>query len=685
MADNNDWQDVENDDWQEVPVGKEGPDKWDEFISEYGIPGLQAAGAGITKGFGKVSQVLDKYTGAPVRAGVYRAMQGKPEEALSAAYEQFGEDPTKAPSGKDIAYEAGLSKEPYIRTPIIMNPYTGKEGTLRVSPAGIAGGLGEMALDPTAYIPASNVGRAATSLAKGVSKTAGFAGRKLAPKIGKLVARVPEEATRAYMANPSRIEETAAKYTAEDIKNILDETIGEAKSNVIESAAEVEKRKALLKRKLRERRTDLRDQTATPEIVSQIQGSLDEQKKLLGSLSEQADKALERSGVKFRRDDLLSLIDEIGRSPGKYVVGDQRAATLDKLMRQRERVASIPDEYIDAVNLRDILGQVRDDIDFRLNAGEFNKELNAMRKTFAQRMSFALKDQVPEYRDFMNVMAQYADNLESMSNLFGSAKNPEPAYATLKKLRQGASPNLIETIRRNAELTKSKMLSETLGQYQRDANVLRRMKRGEDLGPDLFPEDVANLRDMEATQKMAEDIYNPMARLRPGTDKTQSVVRRYGYPTASIEDARAIEAAGKAAGLDLPQIMRDRATFDAFNKDATAGSRNTLFGLTAGSLLGNDIAALLAALGGFAADRYGGSWTRGAIKTGVGTKNIADRLINYMATDPGFAAKYGRFFAKTAGRGGMALSLATHHLLMNNDPEYRKYFEEPEMERKVTP
>lgn len=676
MASDENWEKVPVDNWEKVPLDPNEPDDFDKFATEYAIPGLQAAGSGITRGFGKISQALDKVTGAPIRAGVYRAMQGKPEEAFGAAIQQFGEDPTKAPSGKDIAYEAGLSKEPYIRTPIIMNPYTGKEGTLRVSPAGIAGALGEMALDPTSYIPASSVGHAATALGKGLSATAGFAGRKLAPKIGKLVARVPEEATRAYIANPERIEANAAKYSSSDIKDIIDETVGEAKSNVIESSAEVEKRKALLKRKLREKRSDLRDQTATPEIVSQIQGSLDDQKKLLGSLSQEADKALERSGIKFRRDDLLSLIDEIGRSPGKYVVGDQRASTLEKLMRQRERVASIPDEYIDAVNLRDILGQVRDDIDFRLNAGEFNKELNAMRKTFAQRMSFALKDQVPEYRDFMNVMSQYADNLESMSNLFGSAKNPEPAYATLKKLRQGASPNLIETIKRNAELTKSKMLSETLGQYQRDANVLRRIKRGEDLGSELFPEDVANLRDMEAKQKMAEDIYNPMARLRPGTDKTQSVVRRYGYPTASIEDAKAIEAASKSAGVDLPQIMQDRATFDAFNKDATAGSRNTLFGLTAGSLLGSDNAALLAALGGFAADRYGGSWTRGAIRTGVGAKNIADRVINYLATDPGFAAKYGRFFAKTAVRGGTALSLATHHLLMNNDPEYRKYFEE---------
>ena len=676
MASDENWEKVPVENWERVPVSSKDDDEWDNLIRDYGIPALQAAGAGITQGIGAVSQAIDKYTGAPVRAGVYRAMQGKPEEALRAAYEQFGADPTKAPSGKDIAYEAGLSKEPYIRTPFILNPYTGKEGTLRVSPAGIAGGFGEMAFDPLSYVPASAVGRGAATLAKGASAATGFAGRKLAPKIGKLVARVPEEATRAYMANPSRIEANAAKYSSADIKDILDETVGEAKSNVIESAAEVEKKRAELKQKIKQKRSDLQRQTIPTEVVKQIQGSLENQKALLGELSVKADEALAKSGVEFTKEGLIQLIDNIGKSAGKYIIGDARTSAVNKLAATKQRITDSMPKLIAAEDLRDVLQQIRADIDFDLNAGQFNTDLNNMRKAFQSQISQSMKSKVPEYASYMNQMADLSRSLEQMSELFGSEKFPAKAYGTLQSIRKGGRPDIVEAIRRNAELTKNQMLSGTLGQYQRDAALMNRFQRGEDLTKELFPEDVANLRDIEATQKMAEDIYNPMARLRPGTDKTQSVVRRYGYPTASIEDAKAIEAAGKSAGLDLPQIMQDRATFDAFNKDATAGSRNTLFGLTAGSMLGSDAAALLAALGGFAADRYGGSWTRGAIKTGVGTKNVADRLVNYLANDPGFAAKYGRYFAKGAVRGGVGFSLATHHLLMNNDPEYRKYFEE---------
>jgi hypothetical protein len=602
-------------------------------------------------------------------------MQGKPEEAFGAAYEQFGADPTKAPSGKDIAYEAGLSKEPYIRTPFILNPYTGKEGTLRVSPAGLAGGVGELFTDPTAYVPAGAIGRGLAKATTGATKLAGYLGRKVTPKIGKVVARVPEETTMAYMARPKEITETAKKYTPEDIKDIIDETVGEAQSNVIESAAQVESKRAALKEKLKQKRYDLQRQTVPQDIVNEIQGSLENQKAVLGELSKQADDALERSGITFNKAELLRLVDKIGKSAGKYAIGKSRRNALKELFETRQYINDALPDVIPASDLRDVLRQIRADIDYDLNAGEFNDDLNRMRKEFTQGMSGALKKTVPEYNDYMAQMSQLSDSLEQMSKLFGSQKYPAKAYGTLQKVRKGIRPDVVEAIRRNAELTKDQMLSNTLGQYQKDAALLNRFGRGEDLGKQLFPEDVANLRDIEATQKMAEDLYAPMSRLKPGTDRAQSVIRRFGQPTASIEDARAIEYIGKSAGVDLPQILRDRAIYDQFNKDATAGSRNVLLGTMMGREQGLPGATAGAILGAVA-DRYGGRILRGGIDLGTSAKNSLDRLVNYLQNDPGFKAKYGRFFAKSAIRGGTGFSLTTHHLLMNNDPEYRKYFEE---------
>lgn len=675
MASDENWEKVPVENWERAPVTSKDDDDWDNLIKDYGIPVLQSAGAGITQGLGAVSQTIDKYTGAPVRAGVYRAMQGKPEEALSAAYEQFGADPTKAPSGKDIAYEAGLSKEPYIRTPIIMNPYTGKEGTLRVSPAGIAGGLGEMALDPTTYIPAGTIGKGLAKGALAASEALGALGRKVTPKLGKMIARVPEETTRAYMARPKEITQTAKMYTGEDIKDIIDETVGTAKADVDATKNQSELLRQQLKQKLKEKRFDLQRQTIPSDVVNEIQGSLENQKAVLGELSKQADDALVKSRVNFQKEHLLNLIDGIGKSAGKYAVGDARTNALQKLYATRQRIADSLPDVIPAQDLRDVLQQIRADIDFDMNAGEFNTDLNKMRKEFSGRISDTLKNQVPEYSNYMRQMSELSGSLEQMSKLFGSEKFPAKAYGTLQNVRKGTRPDIVEAIRRNAELTKNQMLSQTLGKYQKDASLLNRMQRGEDLSKDLFPQDLSKLQDMEATQKMAEDIYAPMSRIRPGTDRAQSVVRRFNQPTASIEDARALVAVGKSAGLDLPQIIKDRAIYEQFNKDATAGSRNVLMGTVLGQGQGITGATAGALLGGLA-DRYGGRILRGGIDVGTATKNYADRLVNYLANDPGFAAKYGRYFAKGAIRGGTGFSLATHHLLMNNDPEYRKYFEE---------
>lgn len=672
------WEDLnapQSDEWEDLnkptaaPAPAEKPDMLDQFAMDYALPALRGVGGALLSGVGAISSTLDKYGGAPVRSAISSAVEGKPEEALGAAYRQFGEDPTKAPSGKDIMSRAGVSTQEYT-TPFILNPYTGSEGKLKVSPAGVAGAALETFSDPLTYagFAAGPAARLGLKGAQAASDTLGFVGKQVAPKVGKLVFRIPEETTRAFIENPKRITANAKMYTPEDLKDILDETVGAAKADVETTKSQSELLRQQLKEKLKQKRFDLQRQTIPADVVNEIQGSLENQKAVLGELSTKADEALAKSGVEFTREGLLQLIDDVGKSAGKYIIGDARTAAVSKLSATKQRIIDSMPKLIAAEDLRDVLKQIRADIDFDLNAGEFNTDLNNMRKAFSSRMSESMKERVPEYSSYMAQMSQLSDSLDQMSRLFGSEKFPAKAYGTLQNVRQGKRQDIVDVIRRNAELTKNQMLGQTLGKYQKDAALLNRMQRGEDLSKELFPQDLANLRDMEATQKMAEDIYAPVARLRPGTDKTQNVVRRFGYPTASIEDARAVEAAGKMAGMDIPQILRDTATYRAFDKDATAGSRNV-----------KQLGVL-----GYIADRFGGPTLRAGIRGGVSLKGGMDRVLNYLATDPNFAAKYGRFF-KGASVGGMGLSSATHHLLLNNDPEYRKYFEKPEMERKVTP
>jgi len=124
---------------------------------------------------GKVAeagQFIDKYTGAPTRAAIGSLQENMldPGAAASAAYKQFGEDPSLAPTGKDIAAKAGLSREPMFDLPWVGG----------ISPAGVAGFGVDVAADPLNVIPLG-------AAAKLAGKTGGKAAKVAAKAIAKSV------------------------------------------------------------------------------------------------------------------------------------------------------------------------------------------------------------------------------------------------------------------------------------------------------------------------------------------------------------------------------------------------------------------------------------------------------------------------------------------------------------------
>lgn len=120
---------------------------------------LKQAGRTALQGAVEVGEFVDKFTGAPTRSAIAAAQEGDFLGAPGAFVKQFGEDPSLAPTGKEIATKTGLSTEETIGLPLI-----GK-----VSPAGIAGLGVDILADPTNIIPF----KAAQKLVgAGLSKTA---------------------------------------------------------------------------------------------------------------------------------------------------------------------------------------------------------------------------------------------------------------------------------------------------------------------------------------------------------------------------------------------------------------------------------------------------------------------------------------------------------------------------------
>lgn len=122
MAEKKDWVEVpvaEDQDWKEVSL--DSTTKEDKlFAQEY-----------ILEPISKAASAVESVTGAPTRSGIMAGIKG--ENPLAAIYQQFGEDPSKAPSGSDIAKEIGVSDQP-------LTKFTGSEALKKLAEYG--GGVG---------------------------------------------------------------------------------------------------------------------------------------------------------------------------------------------------------------------------------------------------------------------------------------------------------------------------------------------------------------------------------------------------------------------------------------------------------------------------------------------------------------------------------------------------------------
>ncbi len=141
-------------------------------------PGLASRAVGAVQ---SGIETVDAYTMAPLRAAVGSLQDGgSAQDAILRGLKVWGEDQTKpeirpgiprAPTSKEIATKAGLSDKSLgrLRIPVIPT----RDETIDIdlpSPAGMAGFVGDVALDPTNLIP---LGVAAKFAGKGIKTAVG--------------------------------------------------------------------------------------------------------------------------------------------------------------------------------------------------------------------------------------------------------------------------------------------------------------------------------------------------------------------------------------------------------------------------------------------------------------------------------------------------------------------------------
>lgn len=217
--------------------------KEDESLFDKGAGLVKDAGVGLLENVvAPVGRFVDRYTGAPTRAGTEELIQGRGiGSALSRYGKQFGEDPELAPTGKKLAQEMGAgetslsSKLPGLYSDT-GNEWTKlKRGGLLDPTASGAAGLGlDMGLDVTNLIPVGAIVKGAGKLAKGGVKL-GLEGAELAAKGGAKLADVAtgtKLATRAIEGTENLAKRSAAVIskiaTPERVEN-YDKLISTAK------------------------------------------------------------------------------------------------------------------------------------------------------------------------------------------------------------------------------------------------------------------------------------------------------------------------------------------------------------------------------------------------------------------------------------------------------------------------
>lgn len=176
-----------------------------------------------------VGQAIDRFTGAPSRAAVGAAQDGK--NPVSAFAEQFGEDPEKAPTGKDLARKMGFSgNENDALSSVLPSLYsaTGDEwlklkkgGVLDPTPAGAAGLALDVATDWTNLVPAKALASASAKAAKQAIPAIGKGAVKAADATISGAAKAADLATGTKLATQAidSAKQVATK-TGDDLSNV---------------------------------------------------------------------------------------------------------------------------------------------------------------------------------------------------------------------------------------------------------------------------------------------------------------------------------------------------------------------------------------------------------------------------------------------------------------------------------
>lgn len=185
---------------------------------------------------------------------------------------------------------------------------------------------------------------------------------------------------------------------------------------------------------------------------------------------------------------------------------------------------------------------------------------------------------------------------------------------------------------------------------------------------------------MESTEEVSKAIQTVKSafqnRQNPESfDKFIKSVKNLNNKSEHSSVGQALDKIKQHTGFDLREQILNSQAKSSFAKDTTNGSRKTLTGALIGSGAGSMMGPLGATVGGAIGGAAGAT---GDKFSGVIFKQILDGKISADAALDKIAPSLGKFYSplkEAAKRGNNSLA-ATHFILSQRDPEYRKLINE---------
>lgn len=443
--------------------------------------------------------------------------------------------------------------------------------------------------------------------------------KSIARKMAKVMTNVPEEDILHYAENADRAN---AVGSHEQVMDRIDGAVGKYSADVDMKRALRDDAKAKLDEGYKAAKFEKSRAVAPASLADELQGALENEKSTLGSLRDQADDALARSGVDFQTQHMIDMMENVknsigtvGKDGNRVAISKEAQGAIAKIDGHIQAIRNGFGDTIAAPEASSILRDLRRDINFNQVSGEFNDTFNKAAKEYTRNISETLKGrgagaeatgltkipELQEYAAYMTRMSGISDKLERMSAKFGTRERATGALNSILTEKGKINEELLAEF---GQMTGKDYVSQ-LKAYKDAHGTLDRIAAGQDLRSELVPNLHANFVDAEKAHAAAAETYGKVAKLDRGN--TQSLIRNQGFKTASIEDRRALERLGEMEGVNFLDMVKDRNVLDSFAKSRPQGSRMVkMMGMMLGAPFGAPGMAVGGLTGGII-DMYGGA------------------------------------------------------------------------------